>query len=148
MIFEQLQSPEIFKISEVCKSWFSIAQHPAVVKKTIVTLNDVSNEFFLNCNRKFSFNLILVRHNINSCDLPQKYFQFKEKWGQNITEINLVDLYLPSVEMFCNFIKDLKNLRKLKFNDCRFKDSKVYPCLSINTSNLFEFNDIRNSTKF
>lgn len=73
-----------------------------------------------------------------SCDLNllAKYFQFKEKWGQNITEINLVDLDLPTVEMFYQIVKDLKNLRKLRFEDCRFIDPMVYPSTPVISLNI------------
>lgn len=105
-----------------------------------MTLKDLSKstDYFLNCNRKFYFKLILgLKHPI--FDLPEKYFQFKEKREQNITEIILIDLNISNVEMFCQLLKDLKNLRKLKFVDCRFQDPKVYPstpAISLNITSL------------
>lgn len=131
-IFEQLESPEIFKVSEVCKNWLNIAQHPTIVSKTIVRLHSLENNRFLKSWRKFNFKLSIDTH------LPDKYFEFKKKFFENIIEIEFDRIYLPSLDILRQYLENLTNLKSLSFIDCRFQNLTTSPdvLISLNVTSL------------
>lgn len=132
-IFEHLESPDIFKVSEVCKYWLDIAQHPKFVNKTIVKLHSLENNRFLKSWRKFNFKLNLNMH------LPDSYFEFKEKFSDYIIEIEFDDIFLRCLDTLRQYLENLNNLKSLKLNDCRIYNLKTVPdvSISLNVKSVF-----------
>lgn len=133
-IFEKLNSPEIFKVAEVCKHWYNITQHAAIVRKTIVKLdldafyllskstdranfkfNSEDIDFFLKTSRKFQFRLEISER------MPEKYLQFTQKFSDNIIDLRLVGINLPALDDL--YIKNMKNLINLDLDDCNIPSS-------------------------
>lgn len=131
-IFEQLESPDIFKVSEVCKYWLEASQHPKLVNKTIVKLYSLENNRFLKSWRKFNFKLKLDTH------MAENFFKFNEKFSENITEIEFFCIFLPCLDSLRQYLEKLNNLKSLIFHDCRFFNLSTVPDvqISLNVTSL------------
>lgn len=105
-------------------------------------LHSLENNCFIKSWRKFNFKLSIDVH------LPAKYFQFKQKFLENIVEIEFDDIYLPNLEILRQYLEDLTNLVKLTFINCRFKDLTIYPdVITLNVTSLhFEGNFLTDIT--
>lgn len=133
-IFEKLQSPEIFKVAEVCTNWFNISQHKAIINTAILNITQSEAvDFFLETTRKFKFSL-KFKHS-----LPEKFHQFSSKFTENIIEVCFIKIRLSNYYDFIGNLTNLKNMRSLKIINCSFEGDRCSTSpeeLSLNLTTL------------
>lgn len=93
--------------------------------------NYESIDFFLKSSRKFQFKVI-----ISKTSLPDNSFQFFHKFSENIADLILHSIYLPSVE-YLN-VKSLKSLRNLELQFCKIQSLEIF------VSNIANLKSLKN----